>query len=777
VAGGNPTIFNPTDPESNNSGSSANGSSSNEKLSFGSPWPQTQMPSGDLKLRYPNHRTRGFLPPLLIPPLTEISSTTNSDGKVESTRVGKVFNQYVYTDWRGQVLNLYEGTGLAVGETREKFEVSKNLPKKPNELPGSPYSTRDHYLIFGDTSQDYFRHGLQIIDNVGQIPSTEFWETQKNPDTAKRPSVDSFISTPTENNDPVIFGFDIIIDDLSSPLLNGSVDDFLFLFSNNISEIRARIPVYEEFKNQFVKFFRTRSTVTIDQQETIMTGGPANYATSENNTNLFSTGRKAYMNYYLKKITGLSKLVENNTADAKNFLTDYGKDVITLSFTEDVSLSIGTLAHLYKLLYWSRPNAKTMIPENLLRFNCDIIISEVRNFNRVRKSIETGAIEVIKDNVSRYIYSLKECQFYFNTMPHDDSIDLGSIKVFDTYDIQFDFKYATSKFEKFRYSSNGSFGKYIGYDSGAMWKVGNPGTREELKSSSGGATPSKYGRSIPAFFTMGKNKFNENGVNSPLVLSVPGVLPLGTSVVYERLEGQELQSGDVDVSEIENLKNSSKKKKSISDLSAENPALYDNDVSTFPNSAVGSNVTTYLSNKELEETLNNAKSSGDSLSQMDRLHIKELSETLTTPTINNPSIYKESSQKEYNEILEAKESGPITRSGESISGKNRIRNLYGDEDKIKTTSVEEALKKQKQGVKLTTTLRNSIKKELQTAINTRVGLLSKSLNKILNSVGVTGVSPPKNIYTGADTAGGRIFRDIRGQLKDFLGNASGGLLQ
>ena len=368
MAGGNPTIFNPTDPESNNSGSSANGSSSNEKLSFGSPWPQTQMPSGDLKLRYPNHRTRGFLPPLLIPPLTEISSTTNSDGKVESTRVGKVFNQYVYTDWRGQVLNLYEGTGLAVGETREKFEVSKNLPKKPNELPGSPYSTRDHYLIFGDTSQDYFRHGLQIIDNVGQIPSTEFWETQKNPDTAKRPSVDSFISTPTENNDPVIFGFDIIIDDLSSPLLNGSVDDFLFLFSNNISEIRARIPVYEEFKNQFVKFFRTRSTVTIDQQETIMTGGPANYATSENNTNLFSTGRKAYMNYYLKKITGLSKLVENNTADAKNFLTDYGKDVITLSFTEDVSLSIGTLAHLYKLLYWSRPNAKTMIPENLLRF-------------------------------------------------------------------------------------------------------------------------------------------------------------------------------------------------------------------------------------------------------------------------------------------------------------------------------------------------------------------------------------------------------------------------
>jgi hypothetical protein len=161
---------------------------------------------------------------------------------------------------------------------------------------------------------------------------------------------------------------------------------------------------------------------------------------------------------------------------------------------------------------------------------------------------------------------------------------------------------------------------------------------------------------------------------------------------------------------------------------------------------------------------------------MDKLRIEELENArLSANVVNNEQ--KKLFDKEYNETLEAKETGPITRSGEAISGKNRIRNLYGDENKIKTTSVEEALKKQKQGVKLTTILRNSIKKELQTAINTRVGLLNKSLNKILNSVGVTGVSAPKNIYTGADTAGGRIFRDIRGQLKNFLGNASGGLLQ
>jgi hypothetical protein len=30
-----------------------------------------------------------------------------------------------------------------------------------------------------------------------------------------------------ENNDPVMFGFEIVIDSVSSPLLNGSITDFL----------------------------------------------------------------------------------------------------------------------------------------------------------------------------------------------------------------------------------------------------------------------------------------------------------------------------------------------------------------------------------------------------------------------------------------------------------------------------------------------------------------------------------------------------------------------
>ena len=55
--------------------------------------------------------------------------------------------------------------------------------------------------------------------------------------------------------------------------------------------------------------------------------------------------------------------------------------------------------------------------------------------------------------------------------------------------------------------------------------------------------------------------------------------------------------------------------------------------------------------------------------------------------------------------------------------------LYSPPDGFKITTTEEALKKQKQGVKLSTNLRNALSRELQSAVNTRVGLLNKSLNK------------------------------------------------
>ena len=187
-------------------------------------------------------------------------------------------------------------------------------------------------------------------------------------------------------------------------------------------------------------------------------------------------------------------------------------------FSGDINtLSVGTLAHLYKLLYWSKPNGKSIVPENLLRFNCDIIVSEVRNYKKVVKAVTEGQdLQVIKDNVSRYVYSLKECQLYFNNMPHENDIDLGNIKTFTNYTMQFDYKYSSVKLERFIPDGNG-FGEYIGYDSGAIWKVGN---KQDRAKNEDGSIDNSDMRSVPSFEIDKSNvNINENGITNPFVLS------------------------------------------------------------------------------------------------------------------------------------------------------------------------------------------------------------------------------------------------------------------
>ena len=478
----------------------------------GTPWPQASI-------------DKGFLSPYFIGPSKDFrygstpksteqytsgnTDTTNPENNLEATpdTVNQLkIGEYEYVDWLGQLIK--PGANSTILDTDERFSESKNLPKNSRDLKSSPYSTRDHYLLFNDTRTDYFKHGLQIIDNLTPI---------ENPENGKSElRLSQFQQTPFENNDPVMFGFEIIIDDISSPLLNGSVLDFLKIYSG-VDEIKYKIPVYEDFKQQFVKLFRTKTTVNINDEQISISKTKPGYANTDSSKDLFRGGKTSYMSYYLKKIGGLDNLIESNTTDKKKFLVDYRTDFITLDFNEDVSLTMGTLAHLYKLLYWSKPNGKNLVPENLLRFNCDIIVSECRNFNRVRKAIDGGNLEVIKDNLSRYVYSLKECQLFFNTMPHGADVDMSNIATYDNYSIQFDYKYSTVKFERFMPSAN--FGKYIGYDGGAIWKIGNPGARVQR----GGSQSTTSDTSIPRFFTSGTNTTNDNGVKSPAILNRLGV--------------------------------------------------------------------------------------------------------------------------------------------------------------------------------------------------------------------------------------------------------------
>lgn len=452
-------------------------------------WPQNEI--------QPGFKTRGILPSILLQPTLE---TTGGKKKVEPG--------YEYEDWRGQKLN-YDGETITSLKTEDRYNLNKDFPKDQDQLKDIPYSMRDTPLIFGDSRMDYFRHGLQTIDNLTPI------ENPVNGNSTLR--LDQFKTTPFENNDPIMYGFEIIIDSVSSPLLNGSVLDFINQYTS-INEIAYKKQVYEDFKNQFVKFFRTNGTVRIDSAQTTITKTETKSTGLESNTNLFWPGKKSYLGYYIKKIGGLDNLVETNKGDTFKYLSDWKKDFITLDFLEDVSLSVGTLAHLYKLLYWSRPQGKLMIPENLLRFNCEIIISECRNFNRTRKNLQSGNLEILKDNLSRYIYSLRECQFWFDKMPHPNDISVGGEgpTTYENYTMQFDYKYSTTKLERF--VPTGGWGAYVGYNGGAIWKIGNAGGR--------GGTVS-IDSSTPKFFTVGTSDIikNENGIDKPYVLKIYGDNP------------------------------------------------------------------------------------------------------------------------------------------------------------------------------------------------------------------------------------------------------------
>jgi len=431
--------------------------------------------------------------------------------------------------WIGHLLNAHIESPFykakAAKSTSSKIDESTTTKSEADS-----YSARDYYIRFNDQSTDYFRHGLHI-EGLTKTPEGKNARESYIGKPGMNPQ-NNFSESQFENNDPVIFGFEIIFDTINSPLLNGSVEDFIAEFSY-VNEIASRAIVIDDFKRQFTKIFKTRGNLDTSARpeygdENVLINkqrqGQAMASSSKSNLNAYANapssdkdfyrqGKRAYMSYYLQKIDGLSKLVESNTAETKKFLVEYPKDVIKLTFMEDLSLTMGTLAHLYKLLYWSRPNGKNIIPENLLRFNCDIVISECRNFNRVRKAAKTGDIEILKDNVSRYIYSLRECQFFFDKMSHEDSIDMGNIKTTDTYEVSFNYKYSTVKLEKWVPDMN-KFGRYVGYNGGAIWKIGNKNAKETI----GEGKFVMSDTSVPRFYTVNTNTLRENGVMAPIVM-------------------------------------------------------------------------------------------------------------------------------------------------------------------------------------------------------------------------------------------------------------------
>ena len=461
------------------------------------------------------------------------------------SKLGKNSNGLYPNGWWGNLLDAHISKISGVNDSPESQNrigaydklgtriSNPDIAKKP-KAGEDPFSKRDTLMMFNDLATDYFQHDTLIEGNA------VFFDQDQTDEAVANTKLRNFSSSSWENQDPVVYSFQVVIDALSSPLLNGSVEEFIDAYPN-VSEIQSRRRVIYDFKMQFQKLFKTKGKIECRQKEIDLYDKEAlysdygssylnKYANADNpqGSRLKRRGKRAYLAHYLYKIDGLHKLNESNTGDTKKFLVDYGKDMITLTFNEDVSGTMAALSHLYKMLYWSKPLGKGVIPENLLRFNCDIVVTEVRNFNRIRNAMAVSdkdvsrniyKIQTIKDNVARHIYSLKECQFYFDKPSHDDNIDNSQIKVYEGFDVKFDYKYATLKFDKWVSDPN-LFGRYVGYNNGAIWRLGNKMSYQlrRMERAEGGDTGSIVDYSVPRFYTKKSNSLGQDGVNEEIEL-------------------------------------------------------------------------------------------------------------------------------------------------------------------------------------------------------------------------------------------------------------------
>jgi hypothetical protein len=218
---------------------------------------------------------------------------------------------------------------------------------------------------------DVFRYGLQKKDN---------FESQY--------------------EDPTYLGFTIELDTNSA--LFTQVLPFLEKHSATRQEMQSRIPVYKAFVDRVQTIFNSQESVA-----------------SPNERDHF------VKQHYINNVSGLSNF-------AKKFIK-WREDKIDIELYEDIALSTSYLAHLYNNLIYSYENGRMIIPENLLKFNLRIKISEIRNLTSIGKlksedATDQAIVNALKYNVTCIVYKLFDCEFdFFNSQPFGNEISQAGI--------------------------------------------------------------------------------------------------------------------------------------------------------------------------------------------------------------------------------------------------------------------------------------------------------------------------------------------------------------
>jgi hypothetical protein len=205
--------------------------------------------------------------------------------------------------------------------------------------------------------------------------------------------------TDSEFEDPTYLGFTIEIDENS--VFFTHVKPFLEKHSSRM-DMSSRIPVYDEFVNKIQQVFKSQESVESDNKK-------AAYVKS----------------HYINTISGFDSL-------QKKFIK-WRADKLTIELYEDIAMYSTYLAHLYNNLVYSYETGRMIIPENLLKFNLYIKISEIRNLTSIRKLKSSDAsdrqiADSLKNNVTCLTYKLYDCEFdFFGSKPFMDEITQAGI--------------------------------------------------------------------------------------------------------------------------------------------------------------------------------------------------------------------------------------------------------------------------------------------------------------------------------------------------------------
>lgn len=196
--------------------------------------------------------------------------------------------------------------------------------------------------------------------------------------------------------DPTYLGFTIEIDTETSALF-GWVKPFLEKQGSTRIEHNSRIPVYDEFTNKIIQIFKSQESVTDPSEKGVF-----------------------IKSHYINSVSGLDNL-------SKKFI-DWKKDSIDIELHEDITMISSYIANLYNNMVYSYDTGRIIIPENLLKFNLYIKISEIRNLTSIAKLASTDANDIeianaLKNNVTCVIYKLTDCEFDFtNSRAFGDEI-------------------------------------------------------------------------------------------------------------------------------------------------------------------------------------------------------------------------------------------------------------------------------------------------------------------------------------------------------------------